>query len=119
MRSLFLKNLFLLQGLNLVVKPVWILLIDRMANNLLGTAYGEYYIVLNLSLVFGVLLDIGIQNFNNTHVASDPLFFKKNLKTLVGLKLILSLLYFGIVAFGLSFFIFTFQIKFYIKYSII
>jgi O-antigen/teichoic acid export membrane protein len=97
MRSLFLKNLFLLQGLNLVVKPVWILLIDRMANNLLGTAYGEYYIVLNLSLVFGVLLDIGIQSFNNTHVASDPLFFKKNLKTLIGLKLILSLVYFGIV----------------------
>jgi O-antigen/teichoic acid export membrane protein len=97
MRSLFLKNLFLLQGLNLVVKPIWILLIDRMANNLLGTAYGEYYIVLNLSLVFGVLLDIGIQSFNNTHVASDPLFFKKNLKTLVSLKLILSLLYFGIV----------------------
>jgi O-antigen/teichoic acid export membrane protein len=63
----------------------------------LGTAYGEYYIVLNLSLVFGVLLDIGIQSFNNTHVASDPLFFKKNLKTLIGLKLILSLVYFGIV----------------------
>lgn len=97
MRSLFLKNLFLLQGLNLVIKPVWILLIDRMANNLLGTAYGEYYIVLNLSLVFGVILDIGIQSFNNTHVASDPLFFKKNLKTLLGLKLILSIVYFGIV----------------------
>jgi O-antigen/teichoic acid export membrane protein len=50
-----------------------------------------------LSLVFGVILDIGIQSFNNTHVASDPLFFKKNLKTLIGLKLILSLVYFGIV----------------------
>jgi O-antigen/teichoic acid export membrane protein len=97
MRSQFLKNLFLLQGLNLIIKPFWLLVVDRTAQNILGNAYGEYYIALNLTLVFSILLDIGIQNFNNTHVASDATFFKQNFKSLFRLKLLLSLLYFSIV----------------------
>jgi O-antigen/teichoic acid export membrane protein len=97
MRSQFLKNLFLLQGLNLIIKPFWLLVVDRTAQNILGNAYGEYYIALNLTLVFSILLDIGIQNFNNTHVASDATFFKQNFKSLFTLKILLSLVYFSIV----------------------
>ncbi|MDP2176467.1 MAG: polysaccharide biosynthesis C-terminal domain-containing protein [Bacteroidota bacterium] len=97
MRSQFLKNLFLLQGLNLIIKPFWLLVVDRTAQNILGNTYGEYYIALNLTLVFSILLDIGIQNFNNTHVASDTSFFKQNFKTLFTLKTLLSLIYFALV----------------------
>jgi O-antigen/teichoic acid export membrane protein len=97
MRSQFLKNLFLLQGLNLIIKPFWLLVIDRTAQNILGNTYGEYYIALNLTLVLSILLDIGIQNFNNTHVASDASFFKQNFKSLFSIKILLSLIYFAIV----------------------
>jgi O-antigen/teichoic acid export membrane protein len=98
MRKLFFKNLILLQGLNLVIKPVWLLIIDRMAQNLLGEAvYGEYYIILNLTLVSNILLDMGIQNFNNASVASDPFFFKSNFRNILLAKLVLSSAYFILV----------------------
>ena len=93
MKRLFVKNLLLLQVLNLIIKPIWLLLIDRTVQNLLGEQYGQYYIVLNLALIFNIVLDLGIQNFNNTHVASDPQFFKSNFKGILSLKAVLSSFY--------------------------
>ncbi len=97
MRKLFLKNLIILQGLNLIIKPIWLLLIDRIAQNSLGSAYGEYNLQLNTCLVFSIVLDIGIQNFNNTQVAANSNFFKQNIKTFISLKFLLSLIYFGVI----------------------
>ena len=96
-RKVFLKNLLLLQALNLIIKPAWLLLIDREAQNLLGPSYGEYYLVLNLTLIANIVLDLGIQNFNNTSVAADQNFFKNNFKSIFVLKGILSSLYFFVV----------------------
>ena len=87
----------LLQALNLIIKPAWLLLIDREAQNLLGQTYGEYYLVLNLTLIANIVLDLGIQNFNNTSVAADSNFFKNNFKAIFFLKGILSSLYFLVV----------------------
>lgn len=97
MRKTFLKNLILLQGLNLIIKPFWLLVIDRKAQILLGPAYAQYYIVFNLAVVLNILLDIGIQSFSNTGVAADKQFFKVNFKQIVLAKLFLSLLYFAAV----------------------
>lgn len=99
MRRTFVKNLVLLQGLNLVIKPVWLLLIDKEAQNLLGTAYAEYYIIFNLAVVLNIILDIGIQNFSNTGVAANEQFFKVNFKRIVLVKLMLSAVYL-VVIFG-------------------
>lgn len=97
-RRQFIKNLALLQGLNLVIKPAWLLLIDRMAQNILGEeVYGQYYLILNLVTVANIIMDIGILNFNNTSVASDHSFFKSNFQALVTAKLLLSVIYFGLV----------------------
>ena len=98
MKRVFVKNLLLLQLLNLIIKPVWLLLIDRAAQNLLGVQYGQYYIVLNLALIFNIVLDLGIQNFNQTHVASDPHFFKEKFISIIILKGILSSVYIILVA---------------------
>lgn len=97
MKGLFIKNLALSQGLNLIIKPLWLLVIDRTAQNLLGIQYGEYYIILNLTLLLNIVLDIGIQSFNNTHVAANLSFFKTYFKQLVGIKILLSIVYFAIV----------------------
>ncbi len=97
MRRTFVKNLILLQGLNLIIKPVWLLLIDRMAQNLLGSAYAEYYIIFNLAVVINIILDIGIQNFSNTGVAANEQFFKVNFKQIVLAKCLLSVLYFLVI----------------------
>jgi O-antigen/teichoic acid export membrane protein len=98
-RKVFIKNLLFLQILNLIVKPVWLLLIDRMAQNLLGPVYGEYYLVLNLTLITNIFLDLGIQNFNNTSIAADSGFFKTHFKGIFILKSLLSSIYILLVLF--------------------
>ncbi|MDI1234103.1 MAG: polysaccharide biosynthesis C-terminal domain-containing protein [bacterium] len=97
MRKVFVKNLALLQGLNLIIKPVWLLVIDRIAQNSLGAAYGEYFIILNLTLLLNIVLDLGIQNYNNTKVAGNSTFFKENFTSILLAKFTLSLLYFAII----------------------
>lgn len=74
------------------------MVIDRKAQMLLGSAYSEYYIVFNLAVVLNIILDIGIQSFNNTGVAADQQFFKVNFKQIVFAKLILALIYLMAVA---------------------
>lgn len=103
MRRTFLKNLILLQGLNLIIKPFWLLVIDRKAQILLGPAYAQYYIVFNLAVVLNIILDIGIQSFSNTGVAADKNFFKVNFKQILLAKLFLSVLYFvAVMGVGLN-----------------
>lgn len=98
MRKVFVKNLIFIQVLNLIIKPVWLLLIDRMAQNILGVAYDEHYLVLNLTLLLNIFLDLGIQNFNNTSIAADNDFFKRNFKGILILKSILASFYIFLVA---------------------
>lgn len=72
MRS-FLKHLFLLQLLNWLVKPVWIFYIERGVQNAVGAeAYGQYFVALNLCLLFSLLLDFGINNYLTTKIAAQP-----------------------------------------------
>lgn len=67
----FVKNLSLLLLLNVMVKPVWILLIDRAVQNELGFAvYGQYFALLNLSYVLYFLADAGLSNLLNQQMAS-------------------------------------------------
>lgn len=87
-----------MQLLNLLVKPIWILLIDRAVQNELSqTEYGSYFALFNFSLLFFILLDLGITNFNVTQVSKDKAKLKKLFGNLFGLKLLLALLYLFIV----------------------
>ena len=55
------RSLSLLIGLNLLVKPLWILGIDRPVQNIVGhEAYGTYFALFNLTLILNILLDMGI-----------------------------------------------------------
>ncbi len=72
-------------------------MVDRIAQNDLGTAYSAYNLQLTTCLLFSIVLDIGIQNFNNTQVAANNGFFKQHFKAFVGMKCGLSLLYFLII----------------------
>ena len=61
----------LLVFLNLLVKPIWIFAIDRQVQNLTGfSAYGQYFALLNLCIVFNFLLDLGISTYFNNEVAA-------------------------------------------------
>ncbi len=104
MQNRFIKNIIFLLFLNLLVKPFWILGIDREVQNLLGDAsYGTYQALFNFSYLFYILLDLGITNFNSRAVAQDPKNLSKHFGGLTEIKLLLGLLY-AVVVFVVGYF---------------
>ncbi|MFV0376124.1 MAG: oligosaccharide flippase family protein [Mangrovibacterium sp.] len=91
MKRKFFTNLLLLLGLNLLIKPFWILGIDRTVQNLVGAEdYGTYFALFNFSVVLNMLLDLGITNFNNRAIAQHHQLLNKYLSFLVSLKFVLA-----------------------------
>ncbi|MBS1588069.1 MAG: oligosaccharide flippase family protein [Bacteroidetes bacterium] len=98
MRRFFAKNLLFIVSLNLLIKPLWIFMIDRTVQNKVGHAsYGMYQALMNLGLVFQILLDFGISNYNSTALAQNPRRLRVLFPAMLSARMILSLLYFSIV----------------------
>lgn len=95
----FLSDLIFVQGLNLLVKIVWILIIDRAVQNLLHD-YGLYYRLLSLSILFVIVLDLGLNNMNSRLVAGDQRFFNTNFVAFLRAKILLAGAYLVILAIG-------------------
>ncbi len=94
MQRKFLKNLVFLMILNLLIKPFWLLGIDRTVQNTVGAGeYGFYFAVFNFSFLFNILLDLGITNFNNRNIAQNNHLLKKHMSKIIVLKALLFLLY--------------------------
>jgi O-antigen/teichoic acid export membrane protein len=94
LRRKFVTNLFLLISLNLLIKPFWVLGIDRTVQNVVGAeSYGLYFALFNFSMILNIILDIGITNFNNRNISQHHFLVKKHLSNIIGLKLILAVVY--------------------------
>lgn len=94
MQKKFLTNLALLILLNLLIKPFWILGIDRAVQNAVGSSdYGFYYALLNFSFLLNIILDCGITNFNNKNIAQNGHLLNKHLSSIIVLRIILSVIY--------------------------
>ncbi len=99
MQKKFLKNLAFLIFLNLLVKPFWILGVDREVQNALGPEeYGFYFTILNFSFLFYILLDLGITNFNNRNIAQNNQLLNKHMAGISTLKILLGFVY-GLLVF--------------------
>lgn len=97
MKKTFLTNLLLLLFLNLLVKPFWILGIDRTVQNTVGASeYGFYFSLFSFSILFNILLDLGITNFNNREISMHPQLLTKFFSNLSLLKLFLGGGYFAV-----------------------
>lgn len=94
MQKKFLTNLGFLLFLNLLVKPFWVLGIDRSVQNAVGAEdFGFYFSILNFSFLFNILLDFGISNFNNRNIAQNSQLLNKHFSSILILKLLLGALY--------------------------
>ncbi len=94
MKKKFLANLILLLFLNLLVKPFWILGVDRSVQNIVGAGdYGFYYVLFNFSFLFNILLDFGITNYNNRNIAQNNQLLNKHFSGIVIIKLLLAVVY--------------------------
>lgn len=100
MKSFFLKNLAFLLLLNFLIKPFWILGIDRTVQNIVGaTDYGLYFSLFNFSYLFFIFLDLGITNYNNRNIARNNDQLSIHFGSVATLKLLLGLGYGMLVIF--------------------
>jgi O-antigen/teichoic acid export membrane protein len=94
MQKKFLTNLALLLFLNLLVKPFWVLGIDRSVQNAVGSEdFGFYFSILNFSFLFNIFLDLGITNFNNRNIAQNTQLLNKHFSGILILKIMLGVVY--------------------------
>lgn len=97
MKRKFVVNLIILLFLNLLIKPFWILGIDRAVQNTVGAeTYGFYFAVFNLTFLFNILLDFGITNFNNRNIAQNHQLLNKHFSSIIILRFMLAVVYFVI-----------------------
>ncbi len=98
MNSRFLKNIIFLLFINLLVKPFWILGVDRTVQNLVGDElYGTYLAIFNFSYLFYIVLDIGLTNFNSKNIAQNNHLLSKYFVGISQAKIFLSIAYFVII----------------------
>ena len=98
MNSRFLKNILFLLFINLLVKPFWILGVDRTVQNIVGDAsYGTYLAIFNFSYLFYIILDIGLTNYNSKEIAQNNSLLSKYFVGISQAKIFLSVAYFIII----------------------
>lgn len=97
MKRKFVTNLALLLFLNLLIKPIYAFGIDVGVQNAVGASnYGNYFILLNFSLIFQILLDLGIDNFSRREIARHNHLLNKYFSNILPLKVILGFVYFTV-----------------------
>ncbi len=88
------SNIVLVVFLNLIVKPFWVFFIDRTVQVQNGNAlYGIYGKYLSLSIVFGILLDLGLSSINQIMVAREEKTAGRDFASFWNTKLLLALAY--------------------------
>lgn len=100
MKKRFITNLALLIFLNLLIKPFWFFGIEVGVQNRVGEEmYGFYFSLFNFAFILNILLDAGINNFNNRTIARDHSLLRDHLSAIVPLKFFLAFVY-AIVVFA-------------------
>lgn len=98
MKKHFITNLALLIFLNLLIKPFWFFGIEVGVQNRVGEEiYGFYFSLFSFAFVLNILLDVGINIYNNRAIARDHTLLKENLAAIIPLKFALSMVYAGAV----------------------
>ena len=98
MKKHFITNLSLLIFLNLLIKPIWFFGIEVGVQNRVGEEmYGFYFSLFNFAFILNMLLDAGINNYNNRAISRDNSLLKGNLAAIIPLKIVLSMIYAGVV----------------------
>ncbi|MCL2042363.1 MAG: polysaccharide biosynthesis C-terminal domain-containing protein [Bacteroidales bacterium] len=94
MKKNFLTGVGLIVLLNFIIKPVWVLGIERTVQNVVGASeFGFYFIIFSFSLIFNIILDFGLTNFNQRTISQHPQLLPKFLSGILSLKILLSLGY--------------------------
>lgn len=89
-----LSNIIFLIAVNVIVKPFWLFGVDRVVQNKLGEeTFGMYFVLFNFSMIYQILLDFGIQQYNSKSIAEEPGKIGAQISNFIFAKVILSFLY--------------------------
>lgn len=98
MQKKFITNLGFLLLLNLLIKPFWILGVTVGVQNAVGTeTFGVYYAMLNFSFLFHIILDFGINNYQNRNISQNPEKASELISSLALIKLFFGFAFLGVV----------------------
>ncbi len=102
MKEKFLANLGFLVIINLIIKPFYIFGIDRtvqvrVAQDVGEGSYGLYFELYSLSVLFYILLDLGITDYNKREIAQHPERLSTVLPNFLLAKSLLAGLYFTLL----------------------
>lgn len=89
----FYSNLFFSLGLNLLVKPAAIFIIDAAVQNEVGSEYGFYFAIFNLSLILSILFDFGVNNLSTKLAAQNIEAAKQQFSSIFIFRFALMLFY--------------------------
>ena len=105
----FVKDLAFVQIVNFLIKPLWVLIVDRTVQNQLGEVlYGEYYGAFAISSMLYILSDLGLNNyitktaFDKDDIGRGILIYSIRLKLFFSLVFMALVLYVGYTS-GLNF----------------
>ncbi len=102
MQKKFISNLVLMVFLNLLVKPFAIFKIDAVVQNRVGEEeYGLYFSLLNLTFLFNILMDLGINNFTTKNISQYPHIVSRYMGKLFSFRLLLFCVY-SVITLGLG-----------------
>jgi O-antigen/teichoic acid export membrane protein len=94
LKKRFITNLALLIFLNLLIKPFWFFGIEVAVQNRVGEEmYGFYFSLFNFTFILNILLDVGINNFNNRAISREHGLIRDYLAAIVPLKFMLFIVY--------------------------
>ena len=94
MQKEFLKNIFFLLIINVLIKPIYIIGIDAQVQNQVGDSeYGLYFAIFDFCFLFQVILDLGIQNYNSKYVSENREKLSQHFAYVLGLKVTLLILF--------------------------
>ena len=103
MQRQFFSNLFLTLFLNLLIKPIAIFAIDATVQNRVGQEeYGLYFTLLNLTVIFNIFLDFGINNYTTKTIAQNTQQTSTYFGSLMAFRLLLFVIY-CLLIFSLSY----------------
>jgi O-antigen/teichoic acid export membrane protein len=84
----------LLISLNLLIKPFWLFGIDRTVQNIVGAeVYGLFFALFNFTVLFNILLDLGITNFNVANISKNHKLLDDYFPKITTIKFILGIIY--------------------------
>lgn len=70
---------------------------DMKVQTATGEAYGSYFPLVSLSIIFSVLLDLGINNYNNRKIAAHPARFKNYFSSIIVVRFGLAIIFTSIL----------------------